>query len=115
MSYRSLFEANKSGLSSSDPKSHTNYKFLQSHQKDARLTQFHQQYRSDCQRIKRLELRIQKLVDERGIVTDEALDEELRVIVAEKTKQISDTHPEGSFARLFWDNQRRAMRLKDQR
>ena len=113
MSYRALHQADNNRISSSDPKSHTNYRYLQSSQKDERLTQLHNQARVDQQKIERLKMRIQKLVEERSVAIDEDINEELRDIILEKTSLISDTYPEGSFARLFWQNQEKCMSLKD--
>ena len=115
MSYRALHQADNNRISSSDPKSHTNYRYLQSSQKDERLTQLHNQARVDQQKIERLKMRIQKLVDERSVAIDEDIDEELRDIILEKTSLTSDTYPEGSFARHFWQNQKKCMSLKDRR
>ena len=51
MSCRAQNQVDNNRISSSNPKSHTNYRYLQSSQKDERLTQLHNQARVDQQKI----------------------------------------------------------------
>ena len=91
MSCRAQNQVDNNRISSSNPKSHTNYRYLQSSQKDERLTQLHNQARVDQQKIERLKMRIQKLVEKRSVAIDEDIDEELRDIILEKISLISNT------------------------
>ena len=100
MYYRAQNQVDNNRISSSDPKSHTNYRYLQSSQKDERLTQLHNQARFDQQKIEILKMHIQKLVEERSVAIDEDIDEELRDIILEKTSLISDT-PWGLICQTF--------------
>lgn len=61
--------------SKTTPSNHTNYRYLKSPEKCARLHQLHQLNRVNQQIIKRL--RAQKVVEKRGIQVDDALDQDL--------------------------------------
>ena len=97
----------------SSPQSHTNYRYLSSPEKSQRLLRLHQHNRVLQQQIDRLKLRIEKLVDQRGIQVDESLDSDLRGIVQDKTPLIYELYKKGSFARIFWEQQQKAMMLKN--
>lgn len=91
-----------------DPASHVNYRYLSSSQKDQCL---HQLHRVDQQRIIRLRTTLQQSVQKRGASVDEDIHQDLRQIIDKKVKQVNDAYPPGSFARVFWDNQKRELHL----
>ncbi len=98
-----------------NPHSHTNFRFLSPLEKNERMRRLQQQNKMNCQKIKRLRIRLEKLVDSQVLPVDACLDNELREIVADKSPTISDTYPCGSFARVFWETQQRAMKVKNAR
>ena len=59
--------------------------------------------RRSCQR--RIYRLLEASTTERGFTEDKALNDDLSEIIVQRTKAMRDTHPPGSFARIFWDSQ----------
>ncbi len=114
-----------------DPTSHTNYRFsfqiiasttsyftffhrfLSTPQKHERLRQFHSKARLTSQSIRRMEKRLKEAIQHQGIEVDDALHQDLSTIMAENSSGVKEQHPPGSFARIFWEQQEQASRLKN--
>ena len=47
-----------------------------------------------------------------GVAVDDDLHNDLKTIVEENSKQVHATYPEGSYQRVFWDQQVKASSLK---
>ena len=77
----------------SELSSHTNCHYLSSEEKDGRIRQLHQQHR--------------------GLAVDSELHCEFRDTMSQNADTMSQQLPEGSFSRIFWENQLRAAQLKD--
>ena len=97
------------------PSSHANYRYLSIPEKCQRLKELHHQSRITKQKITHLRARIEALTSIRAVTVDSSLVEELREIVAEQSPAVNQCHPSGSFAQIFWENQKHAMALKDSR
>ncbi len=97
------------------PSSHVNYRYLNSPEKRQRLRKLHHQNRITKQKVTRMKARIEKLTEERSVPVDSILDTEIREIVTEQSSAVLQSHPSGSFGQLFWENQKRAMALKNAR
>ena len=67
--------------------------YLSSEEKDGRIRQLHQQHR--------------------GLAVDSELHCEFRDTMSQNADTMSQQLPEGSFSRIFWENQLRAAQLKD--
>ena len=65
--------------------------------------------------VRKLQQKVEQLTWEQGESTDSDLHGDLLGIVKEKTKDIVQAYPEGSFARLFWEEKLRAATAKDPR
>ncbi len=65
------------------------------------------------QTTERLRNKLEDATRTRQISLDEALDNDLREIVHQKSSIISESHPKDSFARIFWENQERSMSFKN--
>ena len=65
--------------------------------------------------IAQLKKRISAATVRDGAELDDELSNELKSIMAAKTQQVYSTYPEGSFQRLFWDQQQTALSFKDSR
>lgn len=92
--------------------SHTNYRYLSTPEKVSRMKRMYSQIRITQQQIHRLNARIDKLVEMRGTEVDDELGQHLTNITEEKSDVIAQTHPDGSFAKCFWEQQRKALALK---
>ena len=91
-----------------DASMHTNDRYLKTPQRTEKLKSL----RSRCKfmeiEVKRLKTKIQESSDSKGVSVDEPLHQELRGIMVQRSDSILKAYPEGSFKRLFWDQQLKA-------
>lgn len=70
--------------------------------------------RRSCQRqITHLSDMLEASTQQRGFVEDKALHDDLSQIVAENAQVMANSLPSGTFARIFWDSQKKPATLKD--
>lgn len=100
---------------STQPESHTNYRFLNTPDRKVRVQRLRLKSRMSEQREKRIRERLERIVEERGVEVDRELHADMCATVEESTAQVMADYPPGSFQRIFWDQQQRAMKLKDSR
>ena len=62
-----------------------------------------------------MKVRLTQPMELRGVVLQDDLNSDLTEIIKEKSSLVLESYPEGSFARAFWENQKRASALKDSR
>ena len=98
-----------------DLTSHTNYRYLTSPEKRARLQLYHHKSRNRHQKIQRMKAQLEDALEQRGLTIDSNLHDDLSAIVIESSSDIDDKYAPGSFARIFWDQQKRSSQLKDSR
>lgn len=98
-----------------DPGSHTNYRFLNTPEKKARIQQLRKKVNKCQLQIKRLREKIEKLVDERGVEVDRALHGDLASTMEDSAAEIVAQYPQGSFARIFWEQHYESLKVKDAR
>ena len=111
----SLLIRNESGsdIDRCAPHSHVNYRFLSTPEKVDRLQRLHTLQRHTKLRLERLEQKLARCIEERGVVVDDSTHCDLQVIMKENSSSVAETFPENSFERLFWDQQQQALHLKD--
>ena len=97
------------------PSSHTRYSVLTSPEKDERLHRLHSEARKSKQQFEHLRQRVVSLIDKGNVTVDDELDDDLQKMVSEHESEIKTTYPEGSFQRVFWDEQVKASTFKDKR
>ena len=57
-----------------------------------------------------------EIIQEREVVSiDDSLEQDLQTVMEEKTSEIQEKYPPGSFLRLFWDQQLMALKTKEHR
>ena len=93
---------------SSDPHSHTNYRYLSDSEKNARLKELHRENRNAKRRMAHLEEKLRERIEDEG----EQMDKETNL---ENNEQIETQYPRDSFMYLFWKQQREALGKKDLR
>lgn len=98
-----------------DTASHTNYRFLSTPEKAERLHQLQRKTKVCKQKIQRMEVRLEKALERRGIQVDSAFHDDLCSTMEEKNVYVLDKYPPNSFPRIFWEQQHRASQLKDSR
>ena len=68
-----------------------------------------------AKQLSRLKKRLNEAYEKQSIVVDETMDEDLAKIMEEEECQVQESFPEGSFQKIFWDQQKQAMKQKDMR
>lgn len=97
------------------PSSHTNYAALNTPEKDERLHRLHVEAKNTRQKLERLRDKISLDAARASPSVDEALDGDLWSIISENDTEVQESYPEGSFQRVFWDQQKKAASLNNSR
>lgn len=92
----------------SDSSGHTNERYMNTPEKKKKFLNMKTRMRTAEQQIVRLKEKIEKITSKNGVEIDAPLHSDLLAIMKEKTHDVHATYPEGSFSRLFWDEQLRA-------
>ena len=95
--------------------SHTNTRYLNSLEKTEKLRKLKKRAVDAEQKVKSLQRRITELTTNEGESLDSSLHGDLLSIMTENTEDIRKKFPEGSFRRLFWEEQLKAASQKDPR
>jgi len=66
-------------------------------------------------RISRLREKISAAVINDGVTVDPELNEDLKNMVEKSRKEVHNNYPEGSFERVFWEEQEKVLSLNDAR
>jgi len=88
-----------------DPSSHTSHSCLNSEEMKERLSRLQKQKRKLSVRVTQLEERLAAAREQDGVTLTEELHSDMKKIASSCTKQVHSAYPEGSFQRLFWDQQ----------
>lgn len=97
------------------PSSHTPYAALNTPEKDERLHHLSYEAKKSKQQVDCLREKIVASVCCNSAEVDESLDQDLRNIVSESNSEVKATYPEGSFQRIFWEEQQKAQSLHNSR
>ena len=97
----------------SHPSSHTTYFNLHTPEKNECLRRLHQENKKAKLCIMRLKQRISEAARDGGIKLNEELHNDMKAMVDNSTKQVHSLHPEGTFERIFWDQQKKASSLNN--
>ena len=93
--------------------SHVNYCYLAVNEKDERLRELHTQHRNTTKRLRHLEEKLFLAIEEKGNSVDESVHSDLRQIMQECNAKVMSEYPEGSLARIFWEQQLKAASCRD--
>ena len=88
------------------PSSHTPYVALNTPEKDERLRRLHLETKKAKLCRDRLRQKLEEASTQAQVTVDKTLDDDIRSLAAENTEVVNRTHPEGSFQRIFWEQQR---------
>ena len=97
------------------PSSHTTYAVLHTPEKNERLRRLHSEARKAKHQVKRLQHKLADSLRDNATEVDEVLDRDLREIISDNDANIKAMYPEGSFRRLFWEQQLKATMLHNTR
>ena len=92
----------------SNPRSHTNYRYLSDTEKNSCMKQLHQDNRKAQRKIKHLEEKVTKLIEVEGEQMDELTSYDMKEIMEENKDHIEAKYPKNSFMYLFWKQQEEA-------
>lgn len=100
---------------STNPGSHTNYRYLNTPEKNDRMRYLRSRARVSLQQTRRITKCLQERIEHTGIQVDDALHDDLSTTMhmEETTSEIQEQYPPGSFPQIFWDQQQQASRLKN--
>ena len=92
--------------------SHTNVRYLNTPERQERYRKL--KVRSDTaeRRVKRM---LEKLTEKDGVQLDDGMHDDLQSIMIDMTSEVRDQNSEGSFRRIFWEQQLEAMSKKNRR
>ena len=93
--------------------SHANYRYLKTPEQRERMSQLKAELDHSKREVSRLKTKIEIIQEKEGVSVDESLEQDLQTIMEEKTSEIQETYPTGSFLRLFWDQQLMAIKSKE--
>ncbi len=92
--------------------SHTNYRFLNTPEKDARLRRLHRTNRILKGRVRRLESKLAKTIETESIVVDDETSNDLERIMKEEERNVIKGYPDDSFQAIFGNQQKLALPKK---
>lgn len=103
------------GRDLSDTSSHSNERYLNTPEKKAKMCKLKERARTAEKQVEKLKEKIQQLTQQQGDEVDTNLNADLLGILNENYEQIKQAYPEGSFPRLFWEEQLKAASVKEAR
>lgn len=101
--YTRWSKRNSGDVSSSS--SHTNVRYLNTPEKLAKITCLRKRVKTAEAEIVRLKQKVLELIQEKGEDVDGGLHQDLSLIMQENTSDVHAAFPEGTFRRIFWDQQ----------
>ena len=117
-SFRSTLWSSVSRLSNVDhtsASSHASYSHLSPADKDQRLKNLHSSLRLANQQIRRLEAKVESLIEKEGISLEENNAADISTIFREVNSTVDKSFPPDTPQRIFWDQQKAYNSLKDKR
>ena len=96
-------------------KSRVNVRWLNTPEKSSRYSQLRTRLDAKNKEVKRLQDKISYLTKQNGILLESNLESDFKDIMNEMTNKVHTECPEGSFKRIFWDQQLKAANIKDRK
>lgn len=91
----------------------SNNRYLNTPQKQRKMKDLQARAYAAEQEVKKLQEYIKSSTEKNGVLVDESLHNDLQAVMKDQSKEISKLFPEGSFRRLFWDEQLKMAKLKN--
>ena len=96
-----------------NPSSHTSYDCLTTQEMKDRMSRLQKEKRKLSLRVSQLEEKLAVAREQDGVTLTDELQSDMEKIAASCTKQVHSEYPEGSFQRLFWDQQIQASKYRN--
>ena len=112
---RSMYHrwSRKSQSSSDSCSTFANERYLNTPQKKKKMEGLKKRARIAEQTVLTLQEKIRRLTENSGEMLDENLHSDMIAIMKENSEKVKSAYPEGSFARLFWEEQMKAACLNN--
>lgn len=91
------------------------FRYMNTPEKKAKVLELKKRVQVAENEARKLQVKIEMLTQQQGESVDNGLHGDLLDIMKENTPEIEKAYPEGSFKRLFWEEQLRAASKKDSR
>ncbi len=88
-----------------------NYRYMRTPEAKERLSRIHSQAKVHAQHIRRVERRLEMAIQSRGVEVDDSLHQDLSNTVTEHSSSVKEHFPPGSFSRIFWEQQEKAIKM----
>ena len=95
------------------PSSHTTYSVLHSPELKERLSRIHHENVCLKSQVSRLREKISAAVVNDGVTVDPELTDDLKDMMEKSREEVHSNYPEGSFERVFWEEQEKALSLSN--
>lgn len=76
-----------------------------------RLSRIHSQAKVNAQHLRRVERRLEMAIQSRGVEVDDSLHRDLSNTITENSSSVKEHFPPGSFSRIFWEQQEKAVKM----
>ena len=96
------------------PSSRTNYAALDTPEKED-LHHLHMEVKNARQKLDLLREKTSQDAASASLNIDQELDQDIQLTIAENDYNVTQEHAEGTFQRVFWEQQKKAASLKDSR
>lgn len=110
-----MLKRHNSATTSSDPSSHTNYRYLTTPLLNERCSNLHKNYIASQRQVTKLKAQIEKLSTDGGVVVSSDLNDDLKDIMKQNFSDIAKQYPEKSFQKMFWDQHAKTSACQDAR
>lgn len=110
---RNQKESTQSKQEKVEASSHTNYRYLSSPEKKARMANLHMKAKALTQQVEQLQKRIKELTAVNGVNLEPTLDADIREIINSNDAAVNQSYTKESFEYLFWKQQKESMLLND--
>ena len=112
---KQLKRIDKTNLNFATLKSHANYRFLTSEEKDKHMKLLHTQLRNKTHMLQFLKQNIKKNYQREAIVVDKGINDELAALLSAHASSIKDKYGGELFPVLYWQQQLSAASKKNVR
>ena len=97
------------------PGSHINDRYLSTPERKRRLTSIRHRNKALQLKIERLKVKMEAVIEDQGVILDEATSTDLQQIMMEEEKQLGESLAQDSFKSIFWQQQKNAFGRKGNR
>lgn len=110
-----MLKRHESTVTSTDPSSHTNYRYLNSELLSERCNNLHRSFVASQRKVTRMKEKIQQLSTNHAISINDELNKDMKEIMKENFTTIAAQYPEKTFERMFWEQHAMSSARKDGR